>query len=103
MEYTQWDEWTLREQNLFKKWLTGVLKTDTVEITFTKVDGSERVINASLKEDVIPASENKTGRTRAVNSDVISVVDVDLGEWRSIRYETINGIKVTLDKSDNQP
>ena len=55
------------------------------------------MMNATLQEDRIPVVENKTTRTRAPNPDVVSVVDADLGQWRSIRYDSINSIKVTFE------
>ena len=97
MQYTLWNEWSPKEQDRFRDWLTGILKTDIVEIVFTKQDGSERMMNATLQEDRIPVVENKTTRTRAPNPDVVSVVDADLGQWRSIRYDSINSIKVTFE------
>ena len=43
-----------RDSKLFKKWLKGCLAFGPVTVTFTKKDGTERVMKCTLKEDVIP-------------------------------------------------
>ena len=42
-------DWTEQDWDKFTNWLTGMLKiNETVTVTFTKVDGSERVMNCTL-------------------------------------------------------
>ena len=41
-----------------RKELIGKLKEGDVSVTFTKKDGSERVMKCTLKEDVIPSVES---------------------------------------------
>lgn len=94
---TAWSEWSEYERAAFRTWVKGVLATEVVTFTFTKVDGTERVMKATLKEDAIPVTENKTGRTRAANDEVISVVDAEIGQWRSIRYDSIKELAFTLE------
>lgn len=91
-----WSEWNDDEKSTFRNWLTSMLKMGGVELTFTKVDGSERVMKASLEEDKIPVYENKTGRKKTQNLDVVSVVDLDINEWRAVRYDSIKQIRITL-------
>jgi hypothetical protein len=67
-----------------------------VELTFTKKDGTERVMKATLEESKIPVYENKTGRTKPPNDDALSVVDVDIGEWRAVRYDSIKIVRIEL-------
>lgn len=54
-------------------------------ITFTKVDGTERVMNATLQESVVPATE---GKRTAPESNLI-VFDTDKQAWRSVRFSSI--------------
>jgi len=92
-QYTNWDE---DNQLAFRDWLKSMLRMGGVELTFTKTDGSERVMNASLEESKIPVYESKTGRTKVPNDEVISLVDIDIGEWRSVRYDSIKQVRITL-------
>lgn len=102
MKLSNWNEWNDYERGAFKVWLKGVLTTEEVSVTFTKRDGTERVMKATLRESAIPQTEKKTERTRAPNDDVISVVDTEIGEWRSIRYDSITQVRFTLE-GNKQP
>jgi hypothetical protein len=64
-----------------------LLKSGVVVVTFKKKDGSERVMNASLRSDLIIPYEKKTERVLNRNDEVQSVFDVDLQEWRSFRWD----------------
>lgn len=97
MKLSKWEDWNEYERGAFKVWLKGVLTTEDVSVTFTKRDGTERVMKATLRESAIPQTEKKTERTRAPNDDVISVVDTEIGEWRSIRYDSIKEVRFTLE------
>jgi len=39
------------------QWIKTLLDTGTYEITFTKVDGSKRVMPCTLKSDLLPQRE----------------------------------------------
>lgn len=93
---SQYKTWSEDDQLAFRDWLKSMLRMGGVQLTFTKADGSERVMNASLEEDKIPVYENKTGRTKVPNDEVISVVDIDIGEWRAVRYDSIKLVNITL-------
>lgn len=52
------------------------------EIRFTKADGTERVMKATRDPSLIP--ESKSPKTRKKEkAGIISVFDLDKGEWRS--------------------
>lgn len=76
-----------------REWLIKLLKQGEVEVTFTKKDGTERVMDCSLEKTFIPSTEKKTERVRKDNPDVLSVVDIEIGQWRSFRWDSITGIK----------
>lgn len=76
-----------------KEWLIVLLKETDVEITFIKRDGTERVMDCSLDPVFIPVVEKKTDRVRKENPEVLSVVDIEIGEWRSIRWDSITGLR----------
>ena len=85
-----------------KDWLKGLLKDGIVSIVFTKADGNERKMEATLKSDFLPPREIKEGSNAAEevkifkeNPDIIHVFDTEIKMWRSIKYATIK--KVNLD------
>lgn len=71
-----------------------VLKSADAEITFTKKDGTTRVMKCTLREDAITPYEKKTDRVKAVNENVLSVWDLEANSWRSINKDTITSVKV---------
>ena len=71
-----------------------VLKSADAEITFTKKDGTTRVMKCTLREDAITPYEKKTDRVKNVNENVLSVWDLEAGSWRSINKDTITDVKV---------
>ena len=76
-----------------KVFVKNVLQKGVAQITFTKVDGTERLMKCTLKEDIIPtppadvASKSTVKRHEAQN--VISVWDVEKEGWRSFRWDSI--------------
>jgi hypothetical protein len=45
---------------------------------------------------MLPTIEKKTDRVRKENDDVLSMFDLEKGEWRSCRYDSITQINFTL-------
>lgn len=76
-----------------KQWIKSHLLIGPVKVTFTKKDGSERVMNCTLKEGVIVPHEKKTDREKKVNEELLSVWDLDKSEWRSFRYDSVKKIE----------
>ena len=61
-----------------------------VEVTFTKVDGSIRVMPCTLNPDLVPKVEVTEGkRTKAPNPNTMSVFCTDKAEWRSFRIDNV--------------
>ena len=94
----------IKESNLFetdddKKLLKTMLKQHVVVVTFTKKDGSERIMNCTLQEDLIPIkvvseSANTSNVTiRTVNDDVVPVYDIDAKDWRSFRWDSVKSVQ----------
>jgi hypothetical protein len=77
-----------------RKWLKSVLETDVVEVTFTKKDGSERILKCTLKEDVLPEVQNKEAKEKS--QEAIAVWDVESEGWRSFRWDSIKSVKFTI-------
>ena len=62
------------------------LQKKTMRITFTKLNGEERVMDCSLQEHIIPPTDAKN---RKENEEVLPVFDINKGEWRSFRIDSI--------------
>jgi hypothetical protein len=76
--------------------LKAQLKTGIFEVTFTKVDGSERVMPCTLKEDLLPAAaprSDENTKVRKVNDTNLSVWCTDKAEWRSFKVANVTNIK----------
>lgn len=72
-----------------------LLYKNDCEVTFTKVDGTVRVMPCTLREEAMPERDAaKFHETRVVNENVISAFCLDKNEWRSFRVENVTDIKV---------
>ena len=80
-----------------RKWLAGMLEQSVVEVTFTKKDGTERVMNCTLLEDYLPET---TGAGRSAGSDALAVFDVDADGWRSFRWDSIKAVKLSVESAN---
>ena len=80
-----------------RKWLAGMLEQSVVEVTFTKKDGTERVMNCTLLEDYLPET---TGAGRSSGSDALAVFDVDADGWRSFRWDSIKAVKLSVESAN---
>jgi len=83
------------EKETFKNWLRNELANNDVSFEFIKKDGSLRKMKATLQEEALPP-KIATEKPKKENAEVISVWDLDLNAWRSVRYESIRKIEATL-------
>jgi len=84
---------TEEDKQHYRNFLHDILTKDVVQVHFEKKDGTIRVMNCTLKSDLVTINEKKTERTRAINPDQCVVYDVDINEWRSFRYDSIKHIE----------
>lgn len=85
---------------LFKKWLTSYLKTNQTTITFTKKDGTERIMNCTTSAEIIPSSPSndiEIKREKKPNDDVCCVFDIEAQGWRSFRWDSIKSINFNIE------
>ena len=88
---------------LTKQELTEQLMSGVYNVTFTKVDGTERTMPCTLKEDIVPAYERKkpvveseeTAKVKAT-STTLSVWCTDKGAWRSFRVDSVTRVEIQL-------
>lgn len=73
--------------------IINILKENkSVKITFTKVDGGQRVLEGTLHSDVLPPVQNLEGgvkKERVQNPDIIKVWDITNAGWRSFRLDNL--------------
>jgi hypothetical protein len=92
-------DWGDKEWDKFTSWLNGMLKiNENMTITFNKQDGTERVMNCTLKPELLPESkplnESKTPRKESTTS--IRVFDTDLKEWRSFTTKNVTKVEFSI-------
>lgn len=76
-----------------KTTLVNLLKEGTVEVKFTKADGTLRTMNATLDVENVDVTAHPT------SGETLSVMDTSINEWRAFRYDSIkevNGAPVSL-------
>jgi len=69
------------------------LKKNVMRVTFTKVNGEERVMRCTLHDSVLP-EQPISGIKKKENQDTLSVWDLDNDGWRSFRLDSIKEMKV---------
>jgi hypothetical protein len=103
-------EWTDPDWDRFKIWLENLLYNQTIEISFTKVDGSPRTMQATKKTFVINEGikrkqdrEQSRGKTSVkprpalpAVQDNLLVWDVEVDDWRTIKVRNITNILTLL-------
>ena len=77
-------------------WLIGVLKTNKVQVIFTKSDGTERTMNCTLREDIAVPYERNTEKVKVQNLDIVPCWDIDKGEWRSFKISSLIYVNFSL-------
>jgi hypothetical protein len=92
---------TLSEEDFkkFKKWLRSHLALGLVTVTFTKKDGTERVMECTTSPTIVPAEpivEGVEKKEKKVNEDIMPVYDIEAQGWRSFRWDSVKQISITL-------
>lgn len=77
-----------------------LLRSNIVEVTFTKVNGEKRVMQCTLIESYLPPPSGETQENTEKTSDTsMPVWDIGANGWRSFRYDNVIsfGIKGEMD------
>ena len=67
------------------------LKSDVINIIFTKVDGSTRSMKATLNESIVPG-EASTRATDSSANTAQAVWDTEASGWRSFKWDSIKEV-----------
>ncbi|CAB4143464.1 WYL domain containing protein [uncultured Caudovirales phage] len=73
--------------------ISKALHEQNAEITFTKKDGTDRVMKCTLRSEVAIPYEKKTDRTREGKENILPVWDLEADGWRSVNIDTIKEVK----------
>jgi hypothetical protein len=81
------------------RWLKGMLAVTEATITFTKVDGTERVMKCTLESSKLPVVELKEDakpRKETTSTKALRVFDLEKKEWRAFTIKNIKRIEISL-------
>lgn len=74
------------------------LRNNIVEVSFQKVDGTQRVMRCTLQPSFLPPSylqeQEKEASFHKENPNVISAWDVAKGGWRSFRMDSVEYLQI---------
>ena len=87
-----------QELEEFKKWLVGHLLYGPTTVTFTKKDGTERVMKCTLNKELIssPIKNEKDDLLEIIKNTALPVWDIDSAAWKSFRWETVKRVEFTI-------
>ena len=79
-----------------RDWLKSHLRMGPVNVTFTKKDGTERLMKCTLQEGVVVPHEKTTERVKEENNEILAVWDLDKNAWRSFRLDSIKSVEFNI-------
>ena len=85
----------------FGPWLKDMLKMGPATVTFTKKDGSKRVMECTLDPKLLPPapvteSTEEPKRKKAANDAVMAVYDLESKGWRSFTIKSVTNVSFTI-------
>lgn len=80
---------TMTRDELLKK----LASVKLVTVTFTKVDGTERVMNCTRNMSTIPVEFHPKNEDSVQSADNIRVFDLDVQGWRSFNFSTVKEVQ----------
>lgn len=84
-----------------KEWLISLLRSEIVELTFIKKDGTERIMKCTLSEEKIPSENAPKGVERKKSDEAVAVFDLENEGWRSFRWDSLTNISFTIGSLQN--
>lgn len=72
-----------------KERIIALLKEGVVEIVFTKLGGTERVMNCTTNSDFMSLLLPPKKVDNDIESDTITVFDTDKQAWRSFKFSNL--------------
>lgn len=99
-------EWTNKDWDKLSVWLKDILKLNPVTVTFTKKDGTERVMKCTLQPELLPIVETKPlaegVEPKKESTTSLRVFDLEKNEWRSFTIRSIKHISTVFGEDDDK-
>jgi len=96
------DHWEgLDSSDKKRSYIKDMLVSDILKVTFTKVNGDTREMYCTLQDEFVPEHKkyfSEGAKPREKNMEVLSVFDMEKGDWRSFRIETITGFEIVREE-----
>ena len=94
------EEWTDEGAEIFFDRLKTIMREQEIKITFTKKDGTERVMRCTLDPAKLPVQEStETNANRKVSTETMAVFDLDVQGWRSFTKKSVKCVDFTTHRS----
>ena len=91
------DTWTDESVELFFDRIKEILRNQELTITFTKKDGTDRVMRCTLDPNKLPIKENtETNSQRKTNNETMAVFDLEAQGWRSFTKKSVKCVDFTM-------
>lgn len=74
--------------------IQSLLTENVCAVTFTKVNGEQRIMPCTLMPNLLPRVEKAMAVERPVNPETMSVWCTDQMSWRSFRLANVQTIRV---------
>ena len=75
-----------------KESIRKLAQDGVITVTFTKVDGSERVMKCTRNKTHLPEQKDLEEASTKVNPKVLAVWDVEKSAWRSFRIDSVKEV-----------
>ena len=98
---TQYQQADDANKAIIRDWIRSLLQKGPITVTFTKADGTDRVMKCTLntelgakyKTEVLVENEVAVqAKPKKVNTDTCQVWDTEAGAWRSFRWDRLKRI-----------
>jgi len=94
------EDWSDKEWNDFRSEVKDALVKDTAVVTFTKINGDERVMTCTLNPNDLPkvvVKEGEEKKERVIKNpeNSLAVFDVTANGWRSFVIKNIKSINLS--------
>jgi hypothetical protein len=91
------DDWTDSDWDKFSEWLKSMLHIGPATVTFTKADGTDRVMKCTLEEDKLPKVVIKEdAKPRKESTTSMRVFDLEKNEWRSFTIKKVKQVNISI-------
>ena len=90
--------WTDKDWDKFSEWLKGMLHVGPATVTFTKKDGTQRVMKCTLEASSLPKVELKEdAKPRKESTTSMRVFDLEKNEWRSFTIKSVTKVEFKIE------